>query len=83
MPSVNPAPATCESFPAPVVEASTTFNAINAASQIGQYEANEYLFNNEQQKMIGIAGAHGYAYFYDKIANGTITASLEPPQQPR
>ena len=71
MPSRNPAPAACESFPAPVIEASTTFNAINAASQIGQYEANEYLFNNEQQKMVGIAGGHGYAYFYDSVGTGT------------
>ena len=75
MPSINPVPATCETFPLPVIEASTTFNAINAASQVGQYEANEYLFNNEQQKMIGIAGGHAYAYFYDGVGTGTITAS--------
>lgn len=78
MPSLNPNPASCVSFPATVIEASTTFNAINAASQIGQYEANEYLFNNEQQKMVGIAGAHGYAYFYDNVGTGTITATTNP-----
>lgn len=76
MPSRNPVPATCETFPAPVIEAETTFNAINAASQIGQYEANQFLFNNEQQKIIGIARGNAYAYFYDSDGNGVVSASI-------
>ena len=59
---------------------SVTFEAVSSASQFGETEAKQSLFNNESQCITGVEGKWAYAYFYDKIANGTITASLEPPQ---
>lgn len=64
------------SFPVAVISALTNFNAINAAGQFGDTEANLDVFNNEQQNQIGIAGKHAYVYFYDSVGTEEITASI-------
>lgn len=63
------------SFPVAVISAFTNFNAINAAGQFGDTEANLSVFNNEQQKQIGITGKHAYAYFYSADPTGTISVT--------
>lgn len=63
------------SFPVAVISAFTNFNAINAAGQFGETEANLDVFNNEQQNQIGIAGKHAYAYFYSSDPTGTISVT--------
>ena len=49
------------------------FEAINAASQFGEYPANIPVGTNLPQGQIGAAGQWAYAYFYDNVGVGTIT----------
>jgi len=51
------------------------FEAINAASQFGEYTANIQVGTNLPQGQAGVAGQWAYAYFYDNVGVGTITAT--------
>ena len=66
---------TIAEFPRAEIADSVTFEAVSAAAQFGETEAKQSLFNNESQCITGIKGKWAYAYFYDSVGIGTITAS--------
>ena len=65
----------CTEYPETEISAYVDFYATTAASQFGETEAKQSLFNNESQCITGIKGKWAYAYFYDSVGIGTITAS--------
>ena len=65
----------CTEYPETEISAYVNFYATSAASQFGETEAKQSLFNNESQCITGIKGKWAYAYFYDSVGIGTITAS--------
>ena len=66
---------TIEEFPRAEAADSITFEAVSAASQFGETESKQSLFNNESQCITGIKGKWAYAYFYDSVGTGVITVS--------
>jgi len=62
-------------YPTPINSGFTNFFAINAAAQFGGIEANQDVYNNEQQSQIGISGKHAYAYFYSADPTGTLSVT--------
>ena len=70
----------CTEYQETEISASVNFYATSAASQFGETEAKQSLFNNESQCMTGIKGKWAYAYFFNNDPSGTITASETPDE---
>ena len=64
------------SYATPGISDEVEFEAVLSASQFGQSPANSDLFNNADQEYTAPVGKWGYAYFYDSVGTGTITAEV-------